>query len=266
MRGELPLILGAASLLAGCGTLPGGGHWGEDATPLPGWGRLGRAAAHAALDPGTWAPAAGAVVLGAGGFDHRISNWAVDHTPIFSSNDSADSASSTLRGFLHGAAIATTLATPSGSAVKDWVPAKAEGFAVEVASWEATTLSVDALKNATGRTRPNRVNDQSFPSSNASDAFDFATQTSRNLDSIQMPGALRTGLQVGAYTLAGTSAWARVEAGAHFPSDVLAGAALGHFLGSFFHDAFLGLKEGEGPGIEIVPEGKGAMLVLDFRF
>jgi len=38
---------------------------------------------------------------------------------------------------------------------------------------------------------------------------------------------------------AGTS-WARVEAGMHYPSDVLAGAALGHFIAAVVNDAFLG--------------------------
>ena len=36
------------------------------------------------------------------------------------------------------------------------------------------------------------------------------------------------------------SDWARIEAGAHFPSDTLLGAALGNFVASFVNDAFLG--------------------------
>ena len=38
-------------------------------------------------------------------------------------------------------------------------------------------------------------------------------------------------------------AWARVEAGRHFPSDVLAGAALGNFITTFILDAFLSPSE-----------------------
>ena len=33
-------------------------------------------------------------------------------------------------------------------------------------------------------------------------------------------------------------AWARVESGAHYPSDVLAGAALGNFTTLFIQEAF----------------------------
>jgi hypothetical protein len=39
------------------------------------------------------------------------------------------------------------------------------------------------------------------------------------------------------------TAYARVEARQHFPSDVLAGAALGHFIGVFADEAFLGSEQ-----------------------
>jgi membrane-associated phospholipid phosphatase len=44
-------------------------------------------------------------------------------------------------------------------------------------------------------------------------------------------------------TLTAATAWARLEANQHFPSDVLAGVALGHFFGAFFTDAFLGIED-----------------------
>lgn len=50
------------------------------------------------------------------------------------------------------------------------------------------------------------------------------------------------GLQIGFTTLTVSTAWARVEAKSHFPSDVLAGMALGHFIGAFINDAFLGTE------------------------
>ena len=39
--------------------------------------------------------------------------------------------------------------------------------------------------------------------------------------------------------LAAGTAWARVEGGVHYPSDNLFGAALGNFVATFVHDAFL---------------------------
>ncbi|OFV90846.1 MAG: hypothetical protein A3G76_05125 [Acidobacteria bacterium RIFCSPLOWO2_12_FULL_65_11] len=258
--------LAGALLLAGCGTLASGRTWGQDATPRPGWERVGWAAKRAILDPGTWAPAAGAAVTGAGGFDRTISDWTRRRNPIFGSAAAADSASSAILGGLRVAAIGSALATPSGTEAGDWAVSKVKGLAVEWAASGATTLSVDALKSVTGRTRPNASDDRAFPSSHASAAFLAATLLSRNLDSIEIRDSLRVVLRVGAYSAAGTAAWARVEAQAHYPSDVLAGAALGHFLGSFVRDAFLGLPDGRGPEIEVVPTEKGAMVVFTFSF
>jgi membrane-associated phospholipid phosphatase len=48
------------------------------------------------------------------------------------------------------------------------------------------------------------------------------------------------GLRSSMFLLTAGTAWARVEAQKHYPSDVLAGAALGHFLGSFLNDIFIG--------------------------
>jgi hypothetical protein len=45
-----------------------------------------------------------------------------------------------------------------------------------------------------------------------------------------------------------------MEEGRHYPSDVLVGYALGHFLSSSFNDAFLGLKQNEGPNLALRPQ------------
>ena len=41
--------------------------------------------------------------------------------------------------------------------------------------------------------------------------------------------------------MAAGTAWARMEANRHYPSDVLFAAAMSHFLSAFIHDAFMGL-------------------------
>ncbi len=73
-------------------------------------------------------------------------------------------------------------------------------------------------------------------------------------------------VQIGNILLATGVGWARVEAGKHFPSDVLAGAALGHFLSVFFHDAFMGLPEKDRLGLYILPSKHGGMIGLSFGF
>jgi hypothetical protein len=62
--------------------------------------------------------------------------------------------------------------------------------------------------------------------------------TERNLEAISLPNEARLPIQVGNIVVSTFTAWARVEAQKHYPSDVLAGAALGYFLTAFIHDAF----------------------------
>ena len=68
---------------------------------------------------------------------------------------------------------------------------------------------------------------------------------------------------------------ARVGGRKHFPSDVLFGAALGHFLTAFIHDAFLNLAEdgrdhrtGRDRRVDFTffSTGHGGGLALCFRF
>ncbi|MCH7509406.1 MAG: phosphatase PAP2 family protein, partial [Proteobacteria bacterium] len=97
------------------------------------------------------------------------------------------------------------------------------------------------LKNWSGRTRPDGSSDSSFPSGHSSVAAVNATLAARNLQSIEMGANYRRAMKIGFGMFAGGTAWARVEANVHFPSDVLVGAAIGHFIAAFINDAFMGL-------------------------
>lgn len=119
-------------------------------------------------------------------------------------------------------------------------------------------------KEATDRTRPDGSDDESLPSGHISSASAFATLANRNLQSLSLSKTNRTLLRVGFTTLAAATGWARVEAGRHFPSDVLVGYALGHFISAFFNDAFLGLDQKEGPQITIEPSKNS--LIVGIRF
>jgi len=77
-----------------------------------------------------------------------------------------------------------------------------------------------------------------------------------------MPESLKKGLQFGNLGLASSAGWSRIESGAHYPSDVLAGAALGHFLSAFIHDAILDKPT----GFSIVPLEDGLMARLSYSF
>lgn len=222
-------------LLVGCAAQHGPG-WGEDATIAPGWARVGTAAKEAALSPATWLPLAGAGLLQIDNADHRISHWASKETPVFGSQHSAATASDALLWASVGLYAATVFATPSSG--DHWIEDKAKGISVGVGAELATAGLTEGIRLASGRKRPNGSG-LSFPSGHASGVAVSASLAADNVDYLDVPDADRYAL----YGLAGGldigTAWARVEAHKHFPSDVLVGTALGHFIGAFADRAFL---------------------------
>jgi membrane-associated phospholipid phosphatase len=262
----LSLTAVVALFLGGCGTLENGRGWGEDALWPLDWDRIARAGRDALCDPGTWVPAVGALVFSIDDFDERVSDWAVEHNPIFGTENGADNASNYLSTVLGAEVLATALATPSGDTPGVWLPSKLKGLTVEAGALWATAGLTDLLKGAAGRERPDDSDDKSFPSGHTSHAFACATLANRNLEFIDSLDGIRPVLQIGNTILASGVAWARVEARKHYPSDVLAGAALGHFLTAFIHDAFLNLPEDGSIDFSIYPMKGGAGLELCFRF
>jgi len=254
------------AMLNGCGTLPNGRGWGQDATFTPGWNRVGKAAVKAALSYETWVPLAGALVLQIDDLDERLSDWATDETPVFGNREDADRWSSYLRDASAAAYLATALATPSGDEPGEWAVSKAKGLAVGLAAWGATAGSTTVLKKTTDRTRPNGEDDRSLPSGHASTAGSFTTLARRNVNSLSWSSWGKTSANVGLLGLAAGTAWARVESEEHYPSDVLVGYALGHFFSSFIQDAFLGLDMKSGPFFSVEPSRNGVMVGVHWAF
>ena len=261
------LVLGLVWVLTGCGTLSTGRGWGQDALTSVSWQRVQRAAHNAFFDLQTVLPAAGAIIFAASDLDDQTSEWAVEHTPLFGSVQNAQDASDYLRATLWVEAGVTALATPSGADAKSWLLSKGKGLAVELAAIGVTSGITSGLKQVTDRSRPDDpMNTLSFPSGHASSAFAASTLANRNLDALAMPMGIKRPLQVGNLLLATGVAWARVEGGRHFPSDVLAGAALGHFLSAFIHDAFLGLPDTNRFHLIILPAKDSTQVEVSFSF
>lgn len=260
------ILLMTLIFCSGCGMLPGGRGWGEDAFYPIDLDRVSKAAHDAFFDVNTLAPLAGALVFAVDDFDERVSDWAVKHTPVFGSPADARDASDDLKDVLAVEAAITALATPSGEETGEWIVSKGRGAGVELLAVGATGSATSWLKEATDRTRPDGSSDRSFPSAHASGAFSLATLSDRNIDSIQMPSAWRPAIKAGNLALASGVAWARVEGRRHFPSDVLAGAALGHFLAAFIHDAFMNLPDDGQADFVCYPTGDGVGASLAFRF
>ena len=257
----LSAILGWVVLIgSGCLSTQGQGDWGENAAwPVQG-PRLLKAARQALFDPQTWVPAAGALVFAIDDWDQKVSDWAAEHTPVFGSQEDAIQMSDDLWSLLQAEVPLTALITPSGSDPETWALAKARGLIVEYSAIAVNGLGTDRLKQGTDRLRPDGRDHRSFPSGHASSSFAHATLSNRNLDSISMPQAWRRACQINNLALAGTVAWARVEGKAHYPSDVLAGAALGHFLAAFIHDAFMNLPKDSPIDVTIAPLEDGVTL------
>jgi membrane-associated phospholipid phosphatase len=259
-------LIGALGLSAGCGTLHNGKGWGEEAIWPVQWQRIPTAARNALFDPMTWVPAAGALVFAIDDFDEETARWAAREQPVFRSRETALDLSDHLRDALDYEIYATLLLTGSGDDPLDWTFAKAKGFAVEYGGLRLNRAVYGQLKHLTDRERPDGSDKESFPSGHASMAFAGARLSNRNLDSIQMTPWARNSLKAANVLMASSVAWARVEAGVHFPSDVLAGAALGNFITTFIHDAFLNLPEESSLGFFIEPSPSGLAAALSFEF
>jgi hypothetical protein len=253
-------------ILQGCGTLSNGQKWGYDATLAPGWDRVRTSAVNAALSPETWGPVAGALALQVGNMDRRISDWASDKSPVFGSQDNAGKWSDYLRDASGAVYLVTVLATPSGDDASDWLTSKAKGLAIGLVASEVTGGGTSLLKSAAGRTRPDRSNDASFPSGHASGSAVLTTLARRNLEFVPMSAGSRLAADIGIVGLSMGTAWARVEAKKHYPSDILVGYALGHFFSAFINDAFLGLDGNKAPLITMESSRKSLYLGLNWTF
>jgi membrane-associated phospholipid phosphatase len=253
-----------AALSAACGTLPSGRTWGEDATITPGWTRVREAARSAATDPWVWIPMAAAAALQLGDLDRRASDWAREHTPVFGSSDHARDWSDRLRSTSTGVWLLTLLSTPAGDAPGEWLTNKLKGAAVEAGAVVATGALTVRLKEATDRERPDDFDRKSFPSGHASASAVHGQLAKYHLDAIPMRPALRRTARIGTDVLMFGTGWARVEAGVHYPSDVLAGYALGTFLASFATTAFL--SETPRTSLALAPLDGGALLHWEISY
>lgn len=251
------VVIGAlASPLTGCGTLPDGHVWGDGATLSPGWERVRVSAVNAASDPWVWAPLLGAGVLQVDNWDHRISDWARTETPVFGSTANAERWSDDLRSTAVVAHAASVLFTPSGDSGSEWMLNKVKGYSVQLAAAAVAGGTTAVLKKTTNRERPNGKDTESFPSGHATVSAVYDRLAAENLDSIDMSHGARLGLQAGLDAVTIATSWARIEAGAHFPSDTLVSMTIGGFCAEFFNDAFLGLS-GRGASLAFVPLPRG---------
>ena len=250
--------------IAGCSAPRGQNSWGEDSSLSMNRKMLAKAAYDALVDPQTYIPAAGAIIFIIDDLDRRVSDRLSSDNPVFGSQANASNYSDFMLCALIGETVITGLSVPGDSNFYHRDTGIAKGLILEGAGIGGSAGIAGILESTIHRRRPNG-NPDSFPSVHASASFAASTMSNRNLDSINMSHGIRTALQVGNILLASSVAWARVEARKHFPSDVLAGAALGHFVSAFIYDGFMN-QDDDKFGFMVLPYEHGIAFNLGGQF
>ncbi len=186
------------------------GAWGEGRAP-------------SVNDPLVWVPALAALGFASTSADDDFSRWARRDSPLFGGTDRARRASDIFLGAGLGLAFGSAWLIPPGE----------RAWNSRVTALAATGATVFVLKRLTGRPRPDCSDDLSFPSGHAALAFAGAALIQDTLARSSLALAPRRVLGLAAWGMAGATAWARVEAGVHYPSDILVGAALGRMVARF---------------------------------
>ncbi len=241
MRAGITLVLVLAGLAMGCRSTAEP-PWGACATLRPPNARVRCAFLDAVTDPQTVVPAAAALVFGLTDWDDEVSDWARRETPVFGSTSGAKTGGEILLGASAGLALGTALATPSGCCGAEIRRNKLKGFGAETLAVGGAAGLAFLGKYTIGRERPNGTDDLSFPSGHATTASALSVMTWRNSDWLCTTPKAKTALKATATGVALLTGWSRVEAGAHFPSDIFAGHALGNLTGRFVHDSLLGRR------------------------
>jgi membrane-associated phospholipid phosphatase len=134
---------------------------------------------------------------------------------------------------------ATVLLTPSGESGLPWLLDKAKGYGVQLGAATLAIESTTGLKSLTGRERPNHRGNDSFPSGHTSASAVYTELARMNLETVEMSPFARRSSDWGLAALTAGTAWARIEAGWHYPSDTLVSISLGNFCAEFVNHAFL---------------------------
>ena len=249
--------------VSGC-TTSSGLTLGERVTIAPGWDRLKQSSREALRDPNVWASLLGIVLLQIDNLDEEISDQLREDTPIFGSTSDARDASDDFRSLTELAYVSTALIVPGPETSGDWFSTKAKLLGAEWITVKTTRGITSGLKSLTQRERPNESNDRSFPSGHATSASIQAQMANLNVEYLPIDDSPKKALNLTFDSFAALTSWARVEAGEHYPADVLAGWALGHFMAHLARDFI----DPEQQQLMVMPQtGNGAGgIQLVFRF
>ncbi|MDQ7016130.1 MAG: phosphatase PAP2 family protein [Gammaproteobacteria bacterium] len=241
-------------------------HWGSNAYHNLSPQRLLHSANKSLHQTQTWLPALGSLVFNLSDLDQQTSDWASRQNPIFGSQSNARRYSDDLRSVLLAETIATALLTPSGNTPSQWLANKSRGISAQLLAGGLAGSSSEHLKDLFQRRRPDGSDKRSYPSGHATTAASYATLTNANLAAFALNPKQRQTISDLNWGLAGGVAWARVEGQKHYPSDVLAGMALGHFVSATLNDFLLGQQDSEHFELHFSASEGNGQLHLRWRF
>lgn len=234
------LCLGIYLCLAGCASTTGG--WGSKSTIKPGWERISIAAKKAATSKQTWVPLVGAALFSIEDYDEKTQEWIAEKTPLFGNNQDAQDFSDDLKDLAKLNLLATIFFVPTSD---DDDFSKLKGLAASAVAISVNRDVTNFIKRETSRLRPDGSDRESFPSGHTSSASTAASLSRHVIDHMsQLTPRQRKLWRASSFTIAGLTGWARIEGNKHYPSDVLAGYALGNFIGTFISEAFIGSTDG----------------------
>lgn len=260
------LIVILMSFCNGCSYLKRKGSWGKKALWPISSSRISEAFIKNIKSPHVWGPAAGAGAIHLSGYDKKISSWASEHNPIYGSQKNASNSSDTLNQILYVESGISVFLTPSWNGSEgDYVVSKLKGGTVSFFSMSLAEDFNNSVRKYVKRERPNGKDMRSLPSGHSTTAGASSAVLRKNMDHVGMDqNWLRVvnGLNT---TLAAGVLWARVEAKAHYPTDVLMGYSVGNFISGLIFDSLMNLDPNE--YISLYPnENKGMTLSYSLGF
>ena len=232
---------------------------------LPSVGHVVEIAKESAQEPETWIPFTAAAVIFATGSDDNISDWAIENTPVFGSQNSARRASEGLRNSLVAGMAVSSIFAPSPD--NEDSKFRTRRIAANALAFGTVAGIVEVGKLSFQRDRPNDRDDRSFPSGHSSGAFSSAILIEQNLNATIEQPWLRKSIKIGTLGSAAATAWARVEASEHFPVDVLVSAALSNLVVKTFYRSIVnGEDQTKRPTIAIETSRHGFKARLNYSF
>lgn len=229
-------------------------------------GRVKSAAKSSIYSAQTWVPLSGALLFSLGGFDLKFSNWLTSKTPLFGSENNARSSSENLKNVLYAQAFLFTLFSDNEKSSSSWYFDKGKKILVTGLGLTATLLLTRNMKKQSGRQRPNGIGDDSFPSEHSSTSFALSAVSIRSLDQTNLSRPWKTGLKLSSSILASSVAWARMESGRHYPTDVLVGAALGNLMTTFVYESFIDTRRAPNFSMHLAPTNDGFVSGFTLNF